>query len=459
MAAVLVVASALAGAPRAVQNRVQVFARFACACATLDVSAPPSIEAARPRARDSTSMNNQDRTAEALRTFEPESGPAEFVLIDGDLDSFASESESVAKSFTPETSTGGLEEFPAELPLSTSVPTAATPTPAHAVPAKADSAFAPGLKAAAVVVLIVTPLAGGWWGARLWSRPSTSAAIVVAAPRPAAAPQTRAEPPAVAPADPTSEPMTFQVGRLLVEAEDAASPQVLSQAPPAASPATPRAVPLEPRASERSIADAAKTTQLGTSGGAVLEAPVPSRPRTDIDRLVAPEVGVASPAMANTLPRVASPEAPPALRAVEVQPAMPAVPPPASTLVPARPEPEASVAPAVVRSEQNEIQRALGQYRTAYQRLDAQAARTVWPTVDASALARAFDGLANQELSFDSCRFDIAGESATAHCSGTATYTRKVGGRGPRSEARHWVFQLRKAAEGWTIQNVQARRD
>jgi hypothetical protein len=239
--------------------------------------------------------------------------------------------------------------------------------------------------------------------------------------------------------------MTFQAAKL--------------PAPLAASPATANAVPTEARANERLIAETAKTTQSGTSGGAVPDTPAPSRPQAAIDRLVAPEASMVSPVMANTLPPVPSPEAPPALRAVDAQPT-PAVPlPTVSPPMPARPEPEAVASTAVVRTEQSEIQRTLGQYRIAYSRLDAQAARTVWPTVDASALARAFDGLASQELSFDSCRFDIAGESATAHCSGTATYTRKVGGRGPRSEARHWVFQLRKGAEGWTIQSTQTRRD
>jgi ketosteroid isomerase-like protein len=125
---------------------------------------------------------------------------------------------------------------------------------------------------------------------------------------------------------------------------------------------------------------------------------------------------------------------------------------------PTPPQPQA-FATAAARTEQSEIQQTLGQYRTAYQRLDAQAARTVWPSVDARALGRAFSTLASQQLSFDSCLVDIAGNSATAHCTGSATYTPKVGGGEPRSELRQWTFQLRKASDGWKIQSAQIRRD
>jgi hypothetical protein len=106
----------------------------------------------------------------------------------------------------------------------------------------------------------------------------------------------------------------------------------------------------------------------------------------------------------------------------------------------------------VARSEQNEIQRTLGQYRSAYQRLDAEGAQAVWPSVDVRALARAFDTLSSQELAFETCLFDIAGPVATAQCRGSATYTPKVGGRGPKAERRQWTFHLRKVDEAWKIE-------
>jgi hypothetical protein len=122
-----------------------------------------------------------------------------------------------------------------------------------------------------------------------------------------------------------------------------------------------------------------------------------------------------------------------------------------------RREPEA-LPSVVARPEQNEIQRILLEYRSAYDRLDAESAQAVWPSVDVRALARAFDSLTSQQLSFDNCQLDIAGEAATAECRGSATYTPKIGNRAPRLEPRRWTFHLRKAGDGWKIQSAQTRR-
>ena len=80
------------------------------------------------------------------------------------------------------------------------------------------------------------------------------------------------------------------------------------------------------------------------------------------------------------------------------------------------------------------------------------------PSVDVRALARAFDSLSSQELAFDNCLFDITADVATAQCRGSATYTPKVGGRGPKLEPRQWTFHLRKKDEGWMIESAQAKR-
>jgi hypothetical protein len=112
----------------------------------------------------------------------------------------------------------------------------------------------------------------------------------------------------------------------------------------------------------------------------------------------------------------------------------------------------------VARTEQGEIQRALTQYRTAYDRLDAEAAQAVWPSVDVRALSRAFDSLASQQLAFDACELQIAGQSATAQCRGNATYEPKIGNRGPKLEPRQWTFRLQKQGEEWKIQSAQTRR-
>jgi hypothetical protein len=148
---------------------------------------------------------------------------------------------------------------------------------------------------------------------------------------------------------------------------------------------------------------------------------------------------------------------PPEPPSVAETPAPAAQPAPRIPAAIARPEPEA-LASVVARSEQSEIQRTLGQYRSAYQRLDAQAAKAVWPSVDVRALARAFGTLSSQELAFETCLFDIAGPVATAQCRGSATYTPKVGGRGPKAERRLWTFQLRKVDEAWKIESAHARQ-
>lgn len=207
---------------------------------------------------------------------------------------------------------------------------------------------------------------------------------------------------------------------------------------PSASVAIPNASPEQPRSLERTASIA-----IGTGGGALVEqipAPV-TQPSTDL-------ITMPPPVIPNPV-RAAAPEPPPLTAA-------PAVAPPSRSPAP-RPEPEVDTE-VVAQNEHFGIQQALSQYRRAYQQLDANAARAVWPAVDVRALARAFGTLASQQLAFESCVFDIAGVSATAQCSGSATYTPKIGNREPRPESRQWTFQLRKETEGWKIQSAQTGR-
>lgn len=119
----------------------------------------------------------------------------------------------------------------------------------------------------------------------------------------------------------------------------------------------------------------------------------------------------------------------------------------------------AEVSPApTAPSEADQIERALGQYRQAYERLDARGARAVWPGVNERALARAFAGLESQGLVFDRCDVNVGGDSATAVCNGSARYVPKVGSRVPQVEPRRWTFSLRKSANGWEIANVDTGR-
>lgn len=104
------------------------------------------------------------------------------------------------------------------------------------------------------------------------------------------------------------------------------------------------------------------------------------------------------------------------------------------------------------------VKRALQRYRAAYEGLDAQSAHAVWPAVNQAALARAFDGLESQALTFDACDVGMRGEAATATCHGSARYVTKVGSRDARVEPRVWNFTLHKTGTDWKIDSARAER-
>jgi hypothetical protein len=113
---------------------------------------------------------------------------------------------------------------------------------------------------------------------------------------------------------------------------------------------------------------------------------------------------------------------------------------------------------AAISDESLLVKQVLQQYRTAYEGLDAQSAHAVWPAVNQTALARAFDGLESQSLTFDACEVRVRGESAIAICQGSAKYVPKIGNRQPRTEPRVWNFSLRKAGSDWKIDSARAER-
>lgn len=82
----------------------------------------------------------------------------------------------------------------------------------------------------------------------------------------------------------------------------------------------------------------------------------------------------------------------------------------------------------------------------------------MWPGVNQSALARAFDGLESQSLTFDACDVMLRGESASAVCRGTARYVPKIGSREEHVEPRKWNFTLRKSGSAWTIESARTER-
>jgi len=163
----------------------------------------------------------------------------------------------------------------------------------------------------------------------------------------------------------------------------------------------------------------------------------------------------------------------------EVRPSIPAASDPSAILpqaavtppavrVAARPPVEADPSPAAVSAaairavppidDEMLVKQALQRYRVAYEGLDARSAQAVWPAVNEAALARAFDGLSSQRLTFDACSVQLGGDHAAATCRGTARYIPKVGNREPRIEPRTWTFALRKIGAEWKIDAARAER-
>jgi hypothetical protein len=117
-----------------------------------------------------------------------------------------------------------------------------------------------------------------------------------------------------------------------------------------------------------------------------------------------------------------------------------------------------SAAGSVVPGDEAGVQSVLQRYRSAFERLDAHSAAAVWPAVNENALARAFEGLHSQALTFDVCWVRLDDDVAAATCRGSARYIPKVGSREPRIEPRVWRFTLRKSGSDWRIENARAEQ-
>lgn len=214
-------------------------------------------------------------------------------------------------------------------------------------------------------------------------------------------------------------------------------------APARAEPPVPRRVALPASEPPTSAVPASNTLAAGD----VAAPPVPIDPQPS--SLVLPEISAAMPAIDRVAADASPPEPAPAV--------VPAVAPDEGPARPAPAVPAAAISPAPRDTDHRAIEGVLGQYRQAFNRLDASAASAVWPSVNERTLARAFESLEGQDVSFDRCRIDVAAGQAEAACSGHARYVPKVGNRTPRAEAREWTFTLRKAESGWLIDRVDAR--
>jgi len=116
------------------------------------------------------------------------------------------------------------------------------------------------------------------------------------------------------------------------------------------------------------------------------------------------------------------------------------------------------VATAGTSSEESRaLDEILNTYEQAYDRLDAQAAASIWPSVDSRALSRAFARLRQQDLEFGVCSFAISESSATPQCPGQLRYAQRIGDTTPKSERHVWTIQFARAGEAWRIVRVSAQ--
>lgn len=203
-------------------------------------------------------------------------------------------------------------------------------------------------------------------------------------------------------------------------------------------------------------------------------APVPTEPpvgvppveaRTPVGTSLRPGTMTAGSGASADVEPVATPLVEPAsaVPASEPPPVVPvdtAAPPPRATVVSAAgatasPSPDAPAAYEAGRARES-VRDAIERYRRAYERLDAAAAQSVWPAVDAGALSRAFGALESQQLAFDQCDIQIAESRASATCRGRARVVPKVGG-GVESVQRTWRFSLAQSGDRWTIASATVR--
>ena len=317
--------------------------------------------------------------------------------------------------------------------------------------------------AAAAVVLLAGALAAGWWWA---SNPGTFATQQIVATAAPPADQPVAEPPpdpsvtvsatsVAAPisaeALPTGDTPTATTGLAALES-GAVQPDVRAAAnierpAPINANADSRTTPADPVQDSPAIARSERPTLAENRSSAAVPAladPAPPIPppatSAKLEPLTGlPETAPASPRVVAGAEGIAAPEA--AARAAEALTALPSAPPADG---------------ATSRSEEQSVRAALGRYESAYNRLDAVAAASVWPSVNQRALASAFQGLSAQSISLGGCDIRVSGATAHAECSGNARWTQKVGG-GTQNARRQWRFDLRNSGGSWVITQATTR--
>ena len=252
------------------------------------------------------------------------------------------------------------------------------------------------------------------------------------------------------PEEPAAEEPVMEMASLEPEApavrREASAAAPPSEPPPPPARTTPAPQREEPRASGPRASAAAPP------------APTPARepvrePASPSLAEVTPAVDRMPQAMGGSVARVEPPPSLPQPSSPASSGSAPAV--AASYVPPARPLPEA-----VPEEPDGEaaVRDVLQRYVRAYNRLDAVAARAVWPAVDQGALQRAFAQLDSQTLRFERCDIALEDTGGTATCAGQARWVPRVGGRDPKREQRTWRFELERSGDDWVITRAEARR-
>lgn len=226
------------------------------------------------------------------------------------------------------------------------------------------------------------------------------------------------------------------------------------------------------------LRDLARDLPVATAGSPITEMVLPDTEPFDPPAVPVPPAPLATPLPAAALPAPSSVSLPPppveiapapAPEPVDIPPPAPAVrapeaAAPLAATASANSAPPAAVVPAAVPpaaavvDDGAQVRALLKRYQAAYASLDAGLVQEVWPGVNEAALARAFEGLESQTLTFNRCDVQLRGTTASVACTGTTRYIPKIGSRAPRVEPLAWNFTLRKRADDWEIETARAER-
>jgi hypothetical protein len=230
-----------------------------------------------------------------------------------------------------------------------------------------------------------------------------------------------------------------------------------------------KAPPVNQRSPATGSVAEAKDAPATPASAPVLHATGPPR---DAAPIAAPPPSIATPPERNTADRLAIAAAPPPAANTAARSEVPSVPAPSTDVVrtPAPTSGSEAAAPEVPLAALTErggaaaeaaavegINTTLRRLQAAYEQRDARLAKAVWPTVNERALARAFEGLRSQNVTFDRCRMSVLSVSADVECRGVMSYVPRVGSQDQRTESRQWRFRVRKGDDQWLITNAEAR--